>query len=101
MVKVVKYYLQNGDIPSYIVTERNGQKCSGVYPNLDGALLGLGDVDGSEPNVTVFNTQTELVTYMETYMQDAKTPVFNYSEATTSWVPFDIDAGASWLWSLI
>lgn len=101
MAKVIKYYLENGDIPSYVITEKNGQKCSGMYENTDNALLGIGDVTGSESNVTIFNTEAELLAYMETYLQDAKTPVFDYDTATTTWVPFDIPVGANWLWSFI
>jgi len=91
MLKVIKYYLDNGNIPNYIVTERNGQKCSGMHPNADMSLIGLGDVTGSEPGVTIFNTKEELAAYMQTYLYDAKTLVFDYDKATTSYLPFDIN----------
>ena len=101
MVKVIKYYLNKGNIPSYVITEKNGEKCSGLFPNTDMALLGLGNVTGSESGVTIFNTKAELLEYMESYMQDAKTPVFNYAEATTTWIPLDKASWANWLWSFL
>jgi len=101
MANVIKYYLDNLDIPAYVISEKNGEVCAGLWPNTDMALVGLGDVTGFESSVTVFNTEAELLTYMESYMQDAEVPVFDYATATTTWVPFDIPAGAAWLWSLL
>lgn len=100
MAKVIKYYLDNGNIPDYVLTEKDGQKCSGMYPDADMALIGLGNVTGSEPGVTIFNTKEELVAYMQTYLYDAKNLVFDYDNATTSYVPFDIEVAANHLWNL-
>jgi hypothetical protein len=100
MAKVIRYYLDNGDIPNYIVTEKNGQKCSGLWPNADMALIGLGDVTGLEPGITVFNTVEELVVYMQTYLYNEKTFIFNYDSATTAYAPFNIESAATFLWDL-
>jgi hypothetical protein len=100
MAKVIKYYLDNGNIPDYVITEKDGQKCSGMYPNTDMALIGLSNVAETEPGVTIFNTKEELVAYMQTYLYNAKTLVFNYDNAGTSYVPFDIELAANHLWNL-
>ena len=98
MVNVIRYYLNNGNIPDYVITEKNGYKCSGLWQNTDMSLIGLGDITGSEPGITVLNTKEELVAYMQTYLYNAKTPVFNYENATTSYVPFDIVNQAESFW---
>jgi hypothetical protein len=100
MVKLIKYYLDNGNIPDYVVTEKDGQTSAGLWQNTDMSLVGLGDVTGTEPGVTIFNSVDALITYMETYMYNAKTLVFNYDDATTSYVPFDIELAANHLWNL-
>jgi hypothetical protein len=100
MLKVIKYYLDNGSIPDYVVTEKNGQKCSGLWQNTDMSLIGLGDVTESEPGVTTFNTVEALIAYMKTYLYNAKTLVFNNDNATTSYVPFDVELAANSLWDL-
>jgi hypothetical protein len=101
MVKLIRYYLNNGNTPDYVITEKDGQTCSGLWQNADMSLIGLGDVTGSEPGVSIFNTKDELVSYIETYFPGAKTPVFNYDNATTTWVPLDIQSAANDLWNLL
>jgi hypothetical protein len=98
MANVIKYYLDNGNIPDYVIIERNGEKCAGLWPNTDMALVGLGNVTGTESGVVIFTTKDELIAYMQTYMYNAMTPAFNYDNATTSYVPWDIAIGAAWLW---
>lgn len=101
MANIIKYYLDNGNIPSYVITEKDGEKSAGLWPNADMALIGLGNITGSESEVTVFGTVEELIAYMQTYMYDARILVFNYENATTSYAPFDIEPAANHLWSLL
>jgi hypothetical protein len=100
MAKVIKYFLNNGDTPDYVIAEKDGQTSAGLWQNTDMSLVGLGDVTGTEPGVTIFNSVDALVTYLQTYMYNAKTPVFDYTNATTTWVPLDIHAAANDLWNL-
>ncbi len=101
MANVIKYYLDNGNIPSYVITEQSGKTSAGLYQHTDGALLGLGDLTGSELDVTVFNTKEELIAYMETYCQDGLTPTYDSPDAVVVYVPFDIPKAANYLWNLL
>lgn len=100
MAKVIKYFLNNNNIPDYVIAKKDGQTSSGLWQNTDKSFVGLGNVNGTESEVTIFNTEEELVTYLETYMYDAKTPVFDYANATTTWIPLDIHKAANNLWNL-
>ncbi len=98
MANVIKYYLIDGNTPDYVITEKG---TSGLWENTDGALLGLGNVTGSESGVTIFNTEAELIAYMETYCQDGLTPTYYNSDAVVVYVPFDIPVEANRLWNLL
>jgi hypothetical protein len=101
MANVIKYHLDNGNIPAYVISRVGNETTAGLFPNPDGVLIGIGNVTGSEVGVTIFTTKEELIAYMQTYMTDAKTRVFDYANATTTFIPFDIELAANNLWSCL
>lgn len=97
MTNIIKYKPINGQAPYYVI-DGDGS-CSGQYEN-NSFLLGLGNVTGSESDVTIFNTKAELLAYMETFMTNRTFPI---QEPDGQWVELavDIPAEANRLWSFL